>query len=320
MASLSSPDKFKKGRSADLKELRCVLNAYGIKDIKKIRKINPHTYKADCVDRSFAVKTFENTKAAWREYNIHKIMDENQALGVLVGFGHRFIFVYPWLHFPNANKNFKTLDEKKRILLCGNIGKILATMQNTFTKATTIKHDLSFLCRPEHANLSSFAFILEHQINKWFNQIEEKLSTHLLLIKSIKNVFMEKLSALTFPHPNTLIHADYILQNILINSELNIVKILDFEHAFWGDPQYDLAKITMLEMSPQPYQKTFIQSWSDTSHCSFDHEKHQFFQAVNFIALLQWRLKHFSISENEAADQLVNLMENGIYSQIAPRG
>jgi len=95
---------------------------------------------------------------------------------------------------------------------------------------------------------------------KKFKQTSKTLQDLLLIISDpkTKNLFKTK---------NALVHGDLIIHNLLTDG-INLTGVIDWEHALWGDSDYDLCRLFYYQECARAYQgqgvdKTFEADYMD---------------------------------------------------------
>jgi hypothetical protein len=95
------------------------------------------------------------------------------------------------------------------------------------------------------------------------------------------------------PAQTALLHCDYSPRNILFDSASSrVVGVIDFESATLGDPQYDLAKSTWLNIdgngAAEERCEAFISGWMDASGWAFSSRTHRIYEAMQGLAAIAW--------------------------------
>lgn len=123
------------------------------------------------------------------------------------------------------------------------------------------------------------------------------------LLEKIKNILSDPNKLNAFDNSqNTLVHGDLIMHNILVESG-KITGVLDWELAFWGDPDYDLARIFYYEECAKVYEEEGIDIIQERDYMTrlrkaiarsfiksqnVFHKKYDIFRSFFYLRALSW--------------------------------
>ncbi|MFA6533862.1 MAG: aminoglycoside phosphotransferase family protein [Patescibacteria group bacterium] len=111
----------------------------------------------------------------------------------------------------------------------------------------------------------------------------------------------------------TLVHGDLIIHNLLTDGQ-HLTGVLDWESAFWGDPDYDLCRLWYYQECARAYQEqglddTFEADYLDrliaavtTSGLIADQEifrqKYQFIRTIFYLSAVAWAVSSADPDKN----------------------
>lgn len=145
-----------------------------------------------------------------------------------------------------------------------------------------------------------------------FSAVEKNKHAYPLL-EEIKNILSDqnKLNAFNDGR-NTLVHGDLIMHNVLVESE-RITGVLDWELAFWGDSDYDLARILYYEECAKVYEEEGVDTIQERDYMTclkntiarsfiknkdVFNKKYDIFRAFFYLRALSWAVASGSPEKN----------------------
>jgi thiamine kinase-like enzyme len=148
---------------------------------------------------------------------------------------------------------------------------------------------------------------------KKFKQTNKILQDLSLIINDpkVKKLF-------TIKTKNALVHGDLIIHNLLTDGK-NLTGVLDWEHALWGDPDYDLFRLFYYRECAKAYQKqgvdeTFEAEYMDKligailksefiKNKKMFWKKYKFTRAIFYLNALDW-----AVSSNDPEKNINELI------------
>lgn len=255
-----------------------------------------------------AIKIFAMKEAWEREVECYKLLSQKQAsvpsIVDEVQIDSCFIMIQEWIDAVALDQVYRSLPTEKQNQIIRQSGECIAQIHFALSHQEIAKS--KFWNRMEFNNFDKYSWneYIYAQYEKWSNRIKFKDSDHLVGLNRIINDIGKRIFKLRNPQRITLLHCDFIFRNLLVNIETNELEaIIDFENVLIGDPLYDLAKITWVDLNIRKDQQqisALISGWEKHSEVSFDNDIFGTYQALHAIAAISWVDKQTEVLENSA--------------------
>ncbi|WP_281884489.1 phosphotransferase family protein [Paenibacillus sp. YYML68] len=255
------------------------------------------------------IKIFGKREAYEREVECNKLLTaHNLRVPPLIDalqVDSYFIMVQKWLESVPLDQWYPKLTLEQQVHVMNQAGASLSQMQ--FSISTIELSQSKFWHRFEHNDFSEFSWkqYIYSQYDKWKGRIKfTEIDLQLGLDQMVNDVGIA-IEGIDSVERITILHCDFIFRNLLVSTETNnLLAIIDFENALIGDPLYDLAKLTWVDLDPKKDQQqiqALIQGWNKYADTKFDHSIFNTYQALQAIAAISWVDKQEELSESNYA-------------------
>ena len=271
-------------------------------------RLTASVYRGLLGDAPVAVKVYADAGAFAREADCLRCLGDAVAsvprlldCGTVEGVS---VIVQEWREGWPADAVVATLTRERRVALLGEAGRLLAELDFALSPAHLA--GAQFWRRPGVdvlGRLSWRAYLLA-LLDKWLGRIRLTPADAVLGLDQRLREVRAATSRLPEPPRLTLLHNDYTFRNLLLTPDHGgLCGIIDFAGAGAGDPFWDLAKLTWVELDIDDTegQRPFLAGWEALTRLAIDRERLAVHQALETVGCLAWVDKQTNAGDEHAA-------------------
>ncbi|WP_144502493.1 phosphotransferase family protein [Bacillus thuringiensis] len=243
--------------------------------------------------KKVAVKIYSHRKPYMQETDcLVRLYKAGAAVPKILNMGRirsDFVIIQEWCDGEPLLSKFKQSDIQMKSKLIYSVGELLASFQ--FALEDKEFGNSIFWHRDDYKDINSYSWkeYIYSQVRKWRQRIKLSCEDESLGLLERLNLLEGRLKLIQEPEKLSIIHADYTMRNIQYNAREDKLIALDFEGALIGDPLYDLARITWVDIAEDlDLQWEFYKGWEDRSGYKINLEILQLYKAIITMSSVAW--------------------------------
>ena len=254
------------------------------------------------VSKNFVIKMNQDITAIKNEYAIIKsfkvkCLPEALNFTELAGYG---IILEKRIKGDDVQKVWRRLNPNNKTKIINDLASAVSSFHR--------QRRSYFWLLKSNKKFRSYDQLLLDKFKKNRKKIFNNKTAYSLFLKVRSNLNEDKMAEVFKNAKPALVHGDLIMHNILTD-ENNLTGIIDWEHAQFGDPFYDLARVVYYQECARDYfedkrdihfEYNFTSRLIDKLQKSikFDEEKYKIIRSVYFIDTIIWALNSTAPEKN----------------------